>query len=65
VTTTGFFVVFGQEHLARGMWHTLLGLAMLLIAFSLYGGLSYVLNHLFVEGEADPSDDLVTGGVAV
>lgn len=49
VTTTGFFVVFDREDLARGMWHTLLGLGMLVIAFSLYGGISYILNHLFEE----------------
>jgi exosortase len=51
VTTTGFFVVFERAELARGMWHMLLGLGMLGIAFGLYGGISYVLSHLFVEGE--------------
>ncbi len=51
VTATGFMVVFEREDLARGFWHTMLGLAMLAIAFSLYGTLSYVLNHLFIEQE--------------
>lgn len=54
VTTTGLCVVFGREDLARGVWHTLLGLAMLAVAFSLYGAVSYVLSHLFVEA---PSGD--------
>jgi exosortase/archaeosortase family protein len=66
VTTTGFFVVFGREDLARGVWHTLLGLAMLAIAFSLYGAISYVLSHLFVEGEPDdPAAGAETGGIRV
>lgn len=54
VTTTGFFVVLGKEELARGVWHTMLGLGMLFIAFGLYGALSYVLNNVFVD--ADPEE---------
>jgi exosortase len=57
VTTTGFLVVFGRDDLARGTAHTLLGLAMLFIAFGLYGALSYVLTHLVVESE--PADNAV------
>lgn len=53
VTATGFMVVFEREELARGFWHTMLGLGMLAIAFSLYGSLSYVLNHLFIEQSSD------------
>ncbi|MGB9625484.1 MAG: exosortase/archaeosortase family protein [Phycisphaerae bacterium] len=49
VTTTGFFVVFGHEDWAKGSYHMLLGLSMLLIAFGLFGLISYVLGHLFVE----------------
>jgi len=64
VTTTGFFVVFGREELARGVWHTMLGLGMLFIAFSLYGGISYVLSHLFVETEPqEGSAETAAGGV--
>ncbi len=65
VTTTGFMVVFGRTELAKGFWHMMLGLGMLLIAFSLYGGISYVLNHLFVEHETDEEDGTLgaaTGG---
>ena len=53
VTATGFMVVFEREDLARGFWHTMLGLGMLAIAFSLYGALSYVLNHLYIEHDSD------------
>ncbi len=51
VTTTGFLVVLGYQDLARGFWHTMLGMAMLFVAFGLYGGISYVMTHLFIEGE--------------
>ncbi|HSW46826.1 MAG TPA: exosortase/archaeosortase family protein [Phycisphaerae bacterium] len=62
VTTTGMMVVFGRNDLAKGFWHTMLGLGMLLIAFSLYGGISYVLNHLFVEH--NPEEQAGTCGAA-
>jgi len=54
VTTTGFMVVFDRDDLARGTAHTLLGMAMLMVAFGLYSLLSYVLSHLVVEGEDEP-----------
>ncbi len=64
VTTTGFLVVFDMGIYARGTYHTLLGLSMLVIAFGLYGALSYVLNHLLVdaEPETEPST-AATGGL--
>ncbi|HPD30409.1 MAG TPA: exosortase/archaeosortase family protein [Phycisphaerae bacterium] len=64
VTTTGFFVVFGRQDLAQGTAHTLLGLMMLAVAFSLYGATSYVLNHLFVDHQPEPEDGTATGGIA-
>jgi len=66
VTITGFMVVLGRDDLARGFWHTMLGLGMLFIAFSLYGGISYVLSHLMVEHEGEhetKTSHAVTGGV--
>lgn len=51
VTTTGLFVVFDRPEYARGIYHTLLGLSMLVIAFSLFGLISYVLSNLFVEAK--------------
>jgi exosortase len=53
VTTTGFLVVFGKSDLANGFWHTMLGMSMLFIAFGLYGAISYVLNNLVVEADAN------------
>lgn len=63
VTTTGLFHVFGREDLARGTAHSMLGLSMLLIAFGLYGLISYVLGrvipyimeHLFVDVPEEPA----------
>ncbi len=49
VTITGILHVQGHTELATGFWHTLLGLGMLSIAFSIYLGISYVLSHLVVE----------------
>lgn len=63
VTTTGFFVVFGRQDLAQGTPHMLLGLMMLALAFSLYGATSYILNHLFVEGQPEPGEQEAAGGV--
>jgi len=62
VTTTGFFVVFGQKEWARGTPHTILGLGMLLIAFALYGGISYVLSHLFLEHDEPAGAEVTEGG---
>lgn len=52
VTTTGVLHVQGHSELASGFAHTLLGLGMLGIAFSLYLGISYVLSHLYVDSES-------------
>jgi len=64
VTTTGFFYVFGLRDLARGFWHTMLGLGMLAIAFSLYGAISYVLQHLFVDDTSEQESDPALGGAS-
>ncbi len=57
VTTTGFLFVFGRDDLAGGVPHTLLGIIMLFLAFGLHGGLSYLLSHLFVEGDDAEDED--------
>jgi len=66
VTATGLFHVFSLDNLARGTPHALLAVAMLPIAFGLFGLVSYILNHLFVEEPdeppAEPAAGSVTGG---
>lgn len=59
VTTTGLFVVFGRDDLAKGVPHMLLGLSMLLIAFGLFSSISHVLGHLFVEAPAGAAGEPV------
>lgn len=53
VTTTGLFIVFGRPDLARGSYHAMLGLSMLVVAFGLFGLISYILGNLFVEVHGD------------
>ena len=57
VTVTGFMVVFGQGDLAKGTPHMLLGMGMLVVAFMLYSGLAYVLNHLVIDQDADSEEN--------
>ncbi len=52
VTTTGLFFVHGQEALARGTPHQLLGIATLGIALGLFSLIRYVLSNLFVDAQA-------------
>lgn len=63
VTVTGLLVVLGRPDLAHGTWHTLMGLAMLFVAFALYGAISYALNHLFVEETRADEPVATTGGL--
>jgi len=53
VTTTSLIHVFVGKEYASGSAHTLLGLMMLLVAFGLFFGISYILNNLFVEVTED------------
>ncbi len=57
VTTTGVFKIYGYEEWTRGSYHAMLGMGMLVIAFGLFGAISYVLGHLFVDapGEEAPA----------
>jgi exosortase len=51
VTTTGFLYVLAGPPYTQGVYHDLLGLAMLPVAFGLYGALAWFMAHLFVEDE--------------
>lgn len=60
VTITGFIYVLGDPQYAQGIYHDLLGMAMLPLAFGLYGGLAWFMSNLFVESdEAKVSDVIV------
>ena len=49
VTVTGFIYILLDPRYAQGIWHDLLGMAMLPLAFGLYGGLAWFMSNLFIE----------------
>ena len=49
VTTTGFIYVMIDKKYAVGIYHDMLGLAMLPLAFGLYGLLAWFMSSLFVD----------------
>ncbi len=60
VTVTGLlYVLVGQKY-TQGIYHDLLGLAMLPLAFGLYGLLAWFMSSLFVEEGETVAEDVVT-----
>ena len=60
VTVTGFIYILIHPKYAHGIYHDLLGLAMLPLAFGLYGFLAWFMSSLFVEESvAEPSDVII------
>jgi len=49
VTVTGFIYVLGNPKYAQGIYHDLLGMGMLPLAFGLYGALAWFMSNLFLE----------------
>lgn len=49
VTITGFIYVFGNPKYAQGIYHDLLGVSMLGLAFGLYGCLAWFMTNIFVD----------------
>jgi len=57
VTVTGFIYIFIHPKYAHGIYHDMLGLAMLPLAFGMYGFLAWFMSSLFVEeSELERSD---------
>jgi len=56
VTITCLLYIFVDPKYARGSYHMVLGLLTLLLAFAIFSGLGWVLNHLMVEDEPQPVD---------
>jgi exosortase len=52
VTVTGFIYILIHPKYAQGIYHDMLGMAMLPLAFGLYGFLAWFMSSLFIE-EAD------------
>ncbi len=58
VTVTGFIYVLIHPRYTQGIYHDVLGLGMLPLAFGLYGFLAWFMSSLFVE-ETEVTDDIV------
>jgi exosortase len=59
VIITGFIYVLGNPEYAQGIYHDLLGMAMLPLAFGLYGLLAWFMSNLFVETAAAKAGDII------
>jgi exosortase len=57
VTTTSTMFVIDQPELGKDFMHTFMGMALLVPALLMLLGLSWMMNHLFVEVDEDEEDD--------
>ena len=62
VTVTGFIYILIHPKYAQGIYHDGLGLAMLLLAFGLYGLLAWFMSSLFTEETQEVTKDIVVRG---
>lgn len=59
VTVTGFIYVLLHPKYTQGIYHDMLGLAMLPLAFGLYGFLAWFMSSIFIEENQMASEDIV------
>jgi len=59
VTVTGFIYIFIGAEYAQGIYHDMLGMAMLPLAYGMYGLLAWFMSSLFVEDEAIITEDVI------
>jgi exosortase len=59
VTLTGFIYVLGDPQYAQGIYHDLLGMLMLPVAFGLYGAVAWFMSNLFVEIDEAKAPDVI------
>jgi exosortase len=59
VTATGLLYVLVDPKYAQGIYHDMLGLAMLPLAFGLYGALAWFMASLFVEEDENAGNDMI------
>ncbi|MGD0571501.1 MAG: exosortase/archaeosortase family protein [Sedimentisphaerales bacterium] len=59
VTLTGLIYVFCDPQYAQGIYHDLLGMAMLPVAFGLYGAIAWFMSNLFVEDDESNVSDVI------
>jgi exosortase len=59
VTVTGFIYILINPKYAQGIYHDMLGMAMLPLAFGLYGALAWFMSNLFVEERKESKPDVI------
>ena len=59
VTVTGFIYVLIHPKYAQGIYHDMLGMAMLPLAFGLYGALAWFMASLFIDESDMVTEDIV------
>jgi len=59
VTFTGFIYVLINPKYAQGIYHDMLGLAMLPLAFGFYGALAWFMSSLFIDESDMVTEDIV------
>lgn len=59
VTTTGFIYILIHPRYAQGIYHDMLGMAMLPLAFGLYGVLAWFMSNLFIDESQVDGRDIV------
>lgn len=59
VTITGYIYILGNPKYAQGIYHDMLGMLMLPLAFVLYGGLAWLMSNLFVDEDDEITEDVI------
>jgi exosortase/archaeosortase family protein len=59
VTTTGFIYVLWDPKYAQGIYHDMLGIMMLPLAFGLYGLIAWFMASLFIDENQMVTEDIV------
>jgi exosortase len=59
VTVTGFIYILIHPKYAQGIYHDMLGMAMLPLAFGLYGLLAWFTSNLFIDESQAAAEDIV------
>ena len=59
VTITGFIYILGNPKYAKGIYHDMLGMLMLPLAFILYWGLAALMENLFVDEDEQAQEEII------
>lgn len=59
VTTTGFIYVLWDPKYAQGIYHDMLGMLMLPLAFGIYGFLAWMMSNLLIEDSDQTPDEII------